>query len=103
MRDLLGLRRVPVGVAAAMALLLTLAGCGQEAARYTLYRHGAVTPSMSPDERDRAAKARIHVATFNAHRLDARNEDNCRIAAGMFSAHDGTPGGYWCELGPYHP
>jgi len=86
-----------------MAALLVLAGCGQESARYTLYRHGTATPSMSPDERDKAVKARIHVATFNAHRLDARNEDNCRTAAAMFSAHDGAPGGYWCELGPYHP
>ncbi len=83
--------------------LLSLAGCAKESARYTLYRHEFPAPGMSQEKLDDAAKARVHVATFNAHSLDAHNEDNCRIAAELFSRRAGAPGIYWCELGPYHP
>ncbi len=95
-----GFRVLALGL---LAGVLALAGCSQEGARYTLYRHGSVTAGMTPDDQAAAAKARVHVATFNAHRLDAHNEDNCRIAAELFSHRAGTPGSYWCELGPYHP
>ncbi len=91
-----------LGLAAA-PLLLALSACNPGSARYTLYKHGAVTADMTQEQQAKAAKARVHVATFNAHSLEARNEDNCRVAAELFSGRAEKPGSYWCEMGPYHP
>ncbi|TGT36207.1 hypothetical protein [Mesorhizobium sp. M8A.F.Ca.ET.165.01.1.1] len=69
-----------------------LAGCddiaGSDTA-YTLYRSSVTGPM------------RIHIATFDAAQKAEYNDENCRIAAGLFQAQPGVLVRYWCEKGRY--
>ncbi|CAM3534802.1 hypothetical protein THPR109532_14530 [Thalassospira profundimaris] len=45
---------------------------------------------------------RIHMATFDAAENSATyNQENCQIAADLFSQQDGVTVRYWCEKGEY--
>ena len=58
---------------------------------FTLYRNSAVDKNM-----------RVHVASFDvANGGDGYNDENCRIAAGLFQAQEGVTVRYWCEKGRF--
>ena len=73
---------------------LLLAGCNPldpTGDVFTLYRNSGVDKNM-----------RVHVASFDvANGGDGYNDENCRIAAGLFQAQEGVTVRYWCEKGRF--
>lgn len=91
-----------------LVAILLLSACSlQPTARdessYTLYRTGAVMPFIPIETRREVEATRIHVASFDAAHGEAYNNDNCKIAAGLFGGQLGVTSKYWCEKGVYRP
>jgi len=71
-------------------MLLLLTGC-DESEVFTLYRSSVLDPTL-----------RIHMATFDAAENSATyNQENCQIAADLFSQQPEVTVRYWCEKGEY--
>jgi hypothetical protein len=71
-----------------------LSACnGSKSETFTLYRASTLDPMM-----------RIHMATFDAAESGPTyNQENCQIAADLFSTHPGVTVRYWCEKGLFRP
>ncbi|MDK9721247.1 MAG: hypothetical protein OEL53_08700 [Rhodospirillales bacterium] len=70
-----------------------LSGCNDNRDVYTLYRTSPLDPNM-----------RIHMATFDADESSPTyNQENCQLAADLFTKQPGVTVRYWCEKGRYRP
>jgi hypothetical protein len=71
-----------------LGLVMLLGGC--DGNPWTLYRNSNLD-----------AKARIHIATFDANENDDYNRENCLLAQGLFKAQPDIRVLFWCERGRY--
>jgi len=69
---------------------LLLSACEGSGAMVTLYRSSPGDDAM-----------RIHVASFDADKSAAYNDESCRLAAEHFRKQAKLNVRYWCEPGPF--
>ena len=72
----------------ALSSFLSMFGCSDPT--YTLYHNSLLDPNM-----------RIHVASFDAAEDSHYNQENCQVAAGLFSGQPGVKTRFWCEKGTF--
>lgn len=73
-------------------MVALVAGCSAPSGDvYTLYRNSLLDTTM-----------RIHIATFDARESgQTYNQENCMLAAELFSRQQGVKTKFWCEKGGY--
>lgn len=77
-------------IAAGVCLLPVASHAAPDSNIYTLYRSSLVDGTL-----------RVHVATFDTNEGAAYNQENCVLAANLFSQQPHVKTQFWCERGRF--